>query len=71
MTDQIYYKVQYPLKKVINMIKNIDPEDPFAGETEKKVAEKGIQEIDNFIKMWEEEGKINLQDVIKRLKKIQ
>lgn len=71
MTDQIYYKIQYPLKKAITMIKGIDPEDPFIGEDESNVLKKGYEEIDNFLKTWEKEGKENLQDVIKRLRKTQ
>ncbi len=71
MTDQIYYKVQYPLKKAINMIKAIDLEDPLLGEGDQEFIEKGLEEIDNFLQLWEEEGKENLQDVIKRLRKIQ
>lgn len=71
MTDQIYYKIQYPLKKAINMIKKIDPNDPFLGEDDKEIIKKGLDEIDNFLLMWENEGKENLQDVIKRLRQIQ
>ncbi len=71
MTDQIYYKVQYPLKKAINMIKAIDSEDPLLGESDQEFIEKGLQEIDNFLELWEQDGKENLQDVIKRLRKIQ
>ncbi len=71
MTDQIYYKVQYPLKKAINMIKAIDPEDPLLGEGNQEFIKKGLEEIDNFLELWEEEGKENLEGVIKRLRKIQ
>ncbi|MFP4016886.1 MAG: hypothetical protein ACLFUI_07615 [Halanaerobiales bacterium] len=71
MTDQIYYKVQYPLKKAINMIKAIDPEDPLLGEDDMKYIEKSINDIDNFLSQWEDEGKENLQEVIKRLRKTQ
>lgn len=71
MTDQIYYKIQYPLKKAINMIKNIDADDPFAGESADMMREQGITEINEFINMWEEEGKNNLQKVIKKLRNTQ
>jgi hypothetical protein len=69
MTDQIYYKIQYPLKKAINMIKAVDPDDPFIGEDENMVLKRGYEEIDNFLKSWEKEGRENLQDIIKRLRK--
>lgn len=71
MTDQIYYKVQYPLKKAINMIKSIDPNDPLLGEDERHFIEKGLEDIDSFLQLWDKEGKENLQNVIKRLRKIQ
>ncbi|MFW6022767.1 MAG: hypothetical protein ACOCQW_04550 [Halanaerobiaceae bacterium] len=71
MTDQIYYKVQYPLKKVINMIKNIDTEDPFVGITMDNIEEKGYEELNNFLNMWENEGKENFEKVIKKLRKTQ
>ena len=71
MTDQIYYKVQYPLKKAINMIKAIDPDDPLLGEEDQEFIEKGLEDITNFLQLWDEEGKENLQNVIKRLRKIQ
>jgi hypothetical protein len=71
MTDQIYYKVQYPLKKAINLIKQIDPEDPFAGKSSEEINREDLEEIDNFLNMWEEEGKKNLQEVIRKLRKTQ
>lgn len=71
MTDQIYYKVQYPLKKAINLIKKIDPEDPFAGKRNEDYSEADLLEIEKFLDLWENEGKDNLQKVIKNLRKIQ
>ena len=71
MTDQIYYKIQYPLKKAINMIQNIDTEDPFVGEENLEVMQKGLEEIENFINLWENKGKENLQEIIRQLRQIQ
>lgn len=71
MTDQIYYKIQYPLKKAINMIQNIDTDDPFVGEGDLELMRKGLEEIDNFIDLWESRGRENLQDVIRKLRQIQ
>ncbi|NLJ84721.1 MAG: DUF1643 domain-containing protein [Halanaerobiaceae bacterium] len=71
MTDQIYYKIQYPLKKAINMIQNIDTEDPFVGEENLEVIQKGLEEIENFINLWENKGKENLQEIIRQLRQIQ
>lgn len=71
MTDQIYYKIQYPLKKAINMIQNIDTDDPFVGEEDLELMKKGLEEIDNFIDLWESRGRENLQDVIRKLRQIQ
>lgn len=71
MTDQIYYKIQYPLKKAINMIQNIDTDDPFVGEENIENIKKGLEKIDNFINLWENEGRENLQEIIRRLRQIQ
>lgn len=71
MTDQIYYKIQYPLKKAINLIKRVDPTDPFAGNGKDEIREKDLEELNQFLKMWQEEGKKKLETVIKNLKKIQ
>ncbi|MDI3547697.1 MAG: hypothetical protein PWR10_1349 [Halanaerobiales bacterium] len=71
MTDQIYYKVQYPLKKAINLIKGIDPEDPFAGKDKDDFSKEELQQIGIFLDMWEKEGRSNLERVIKKLRKIQ
>lgn len=71
MTDQIYYKLQYPLKKAINLIKQIDSEDPFAGKNAEDFSPEELDQIDLFLDMWEKEGKDNLQQVIKRLRRIQ
>ena len=71
MTDQIYYKIQYPLKKAINLIKRVDPADPFAGISKDQLSEEDLEELSQFLEMWREEGKIKLERVIKNLKKIQ
>ena len=71
MTDQISYKIQYPLKKAINLIKRVDPADPFAGDGKDEIREKDLAELNQFLKMWQEEGKEKLETVIKDLKKIQ
>ena len=70
MTDQIYYKVQYPLKKAINMIKEIDTDSPLIVEN-KGMENEVLEEINKFIDMWEKDGKKNLQNLIKRLRKTQ
>ncbi|HHU91974.1 MAG TPA: hypothetical protein GXZ20_02395 [Halanaerobiaceae bacterium] len=71
MTDQIYYKIQYPLKKAINMIQNIDTEDPFVGDGNIETMKKGLEEIDEFLERWEKEGKESLQTIIRQLRQTQ
>lgn len=66
MTDQIYYKIQYPLKKAITKIKNIDTEDPFVGEDYSRIEK---DKIKDFLEKWENEGKDNLKALIQRLRK--
>ncbi|MFW6006459.1 MAG: hypothetical protein ACOC4G_04980 [Bacillota bacterium] len=66
MTDQIYYKVQYPLKKALNIFKNIESENQifqdFSDEDEKK--------LNNFLQFWENEGREELERFIDELKNI-
>ena len=64
MTDKIYYKVQYPIKKAINVLKEIEPEEyenyNFTEEEEKK--------IKNFLKKWDQDSKLKLKKLIKTLR---
>ena len=71
MTDQIYYKIQYPLKKAINLIKEVNPEEPFPDRNSDEITKDELNEIDSFLEMWEEEGKEKIQGIIKRLRKKQ
>ncbi len=64
LTDQVYYKIQYPLKKAISTIKKVDIEDPVPDEC----AEDEVEEIRNFLDRWEQEGKEELKSFIKELK---
>ncbi|MGM0410372.1 MAG: hypothetical protein ACQEQF_06365 [Bacillota bacterium] len=64
MTDKIYYKVQYPIKKAINVLKEIEPENyenyNFTDEEERK--------IKNFLENWDESSKLKLEKLIKDLR---
>lgn len=71
MTDRIYYKVQYPLKKAINVIKDVDPGDPFADKDKNDYNLEEVEQIKIFLDMWEREGKQSLENLIKKLRKIQ
>ncbi len=68
MTDQIYYKIQYPLKKAINNIKKVEEEHPFG--REEIDIKKGREEIKEFLDMWEREGEIKIQGLVKKLREI-
>ncbi|MFW6035910.1 MAG: hypothetical protein ACOCRZ_06615 [Halothermotrichaceae bacterium] len=71
MTDQIYYKVQYPIKKAINLIKRVDLDDPFTGRDVSQLGQSEIEELNEFLNMWDNEGKDDLKDVINKLRKKQ
>ncbi|HLV09078.1 MAG TPA: hypothetical protein VKY40_02625 [Halanaerobiales bacterium] len=71
MTDQIYYKVQYPLKKAINLIKEVNPEQPFPDRSNEEITREELNEIDSFLEMWEKEGKEKIQGIIKKLRRKQ
>ncbi|ACL69986.1 hypothetical protein [Halothermothrix orenii] len=71
MTDQIYYKVQYPIKKAINIIKEVDPEVPFGDKDIEELTSAEIETIEDFIENWENSGRKELKNLIKRLRQIQ
>jgi len=65
MTDEIYYKVQYPIKKSIKVLKNIEPEE--VDEYDFSDSEK--DKIKSFLNKWENEAKLELENLIKDLRK--
>ena len=66
MTDEIYYKVQYPIKKAIGVLKDIEPEEIDKYDFSDREKEK----IKYFLNNWENSAKYELEDLIKKLKKI-
>ncbi len=64
MTDQIYYKIQYPLKKAINLMKKIDRED----NTDISVSESEKEKIKEFVSKWNNGGKKQLHQLINNLR---
>ncbi len=64
MTDQIYYKIQYPIKKAITTLKNIDEENPDIAEYDRK----DLIKIQQFLQKWENEGEKSLLELIKKLR---
>lgn len=68
MTDQVYQNVQYPLKKVIKMLANLDDINSVPREyLDDDNREEFKKEIADFLNFWESEGKKNLEDLIYRL----
>jgi hypothetical protein len=65
MTDQIYYKIQYPLKKAIEIIKDVDENNPIPGEC----TEEDLEKIRGFINKWENSEKEKLKNMLKSLRK--
>ena len=66
MTDEIYYKVQYPIKKAINVLKDIEAEEV----ENYNFSEDEKDKIKTFLNKWEREGKFELEDLIKKLRKM-
>ena len=66
MVDQIYYKVQYPLKKAIDLMKNIDNYD--LDSLGQDLNKKDKQKINNFIENWNNGGKEKLTSLINDLR---
>lgn len=72
MTDQVYQNVQYPLKKVVRILtelENLDslPPEYLAPENRSTV----IGEMEDFIYFWETEGRQALQNLIVKLRNAQ
>jgi len=66
MVDQIYYKVQYPLKKAIDLMKDLDDYDlNFLGENLNSYDQ---EKIVNFIESWNNGGKEKLNSLISDLR---
>ena len=65
MTDKIYYKVQYPMKKAINVLKDIEPEE----RDKYNLSAEDKEKIKVFLNKWEEETKFELEDLINKLRK--
>ncbi|MGM0419904.1 MAG: hypothetical protein ACQEQG_02805 [Bacillota bacterium] len=68
MADKVYYKIQYPLKKAIQMLKAIpgDEEEIKQQISNLSEQEKGI--IKDFLIMWDDEGEVKLEKFIQKLK---
>jgi len=66
MTDEIYYKLQYPIKQAINILKDIEPDDI----DEYNFSDEEKKEIRSFLHKWEGEAKSDLEDLIKKLRKM-
>ena len=64
MTDQVYYKIQYPLKKAIGIIKSIDRDNTLPD----NYTIHDLEKINEFIEAWEDEGRVNLREFIDNLK---
>lgn len=66
MVDQVYYKVQYPLKKAIDLMKAVDNED--LSSLSKNLDNYDKERIMNFIENWDEGGKEKITSLIKELR---
>ena len=65
MTDKIYYKVQYPMKKAINVLQDIEPEE----KEQYNLSAEDKEKIKLFLNKWEEETQFELEDLINKLRK--
>ena len=66
MVDQLYYKVQYPLKKAIDLMKDVDNED--LSSLSKNLNNYDKEKIINFIENWDEDGKEKITSLVKELR---
>ena len=66
MVDQVYYKIQYPLKKAIDLMKELDNHDIESLTSDLSDADK--ERISNFINSWNNGGKEKLNNLITDLR---
>jgi len=66
MVDQIYYKVQYPLKRAIDLMKDLDDHD--LDSLVKDLSEYDKKRVTNFIESWNNGGKDKLTSLISDLR---
>ncbi len=66
MVDQIYYKVQYPLKRAIDLMKDLDNHD--LDSLMKDLNEYDKEKVANFIENWNNGGKEKLTSLISDLR---
>lgn len=64
VTDQIYYKIQYPLKKAISSLKKLDEE----GVSPEELNQEEKKKIEEFIASWEDGGEKSLRELVGRLR---
>ncbi len=66
MVDQVYYKVQYPLKKAIDLMKTQDKEN--IDDISAALSENEKEKILDFINHWERDGKKRLYNLVNDLR---
>lgn len=66
MIDQVYYKIQYPLKKAIDLMKDLDKKD--LNELSANLNNEDKELIINFIAEWNDEGKQKISNLINELR---
>lgn len=66
MVDQIYYKVQYPLKKAIDLMKDLDNHE--LDSLVKDLNEYDRERVTKFIENWNNGGREKLTSLISDLR---
>ncbi len=69
MSDKIYYRVQYPLKKAIQTLKELDREEDKLKDALDELGEYEKSRLNDLLENWEEEGRENLANFIEELRK--
>ncbi|MFP4198596.1 MAG: hypothetical protein ACOC27_03025 [Halanaerobium sp.] len=66
MVDQIYYKIQYPLKKAIDLMKDLDSHD--LDSISEGLSDYDREKIASFIEEWNSGGKEKISALISDLR---
>jgi len=68
MTDKIYYKIQYPLKKAVQSLNRVFLDQEKYEQELEKLDFKDREKLKRFIQEWENGNKEALVNVIEKLK---
>lgn len=69
MTDKVYYKIQYPMKKAVESLNRVFLDEERYEEELSKMNERDRERLQQFIEEWENGNRARLENLIMNLRK--